>query len=719
MAVNLSPVGGVAAQFFDNSGYPLTGGKLYTYLAGTTTPAVTYTNSAGTVAHSNPIVLDAAGRVPGGEIWLTDGIIYKFVLKTSTDTAIATYDNITGINSNAVAYSSQQDIQTATAGQTVFTLPFSYQPATNSLSVFVDGVNQYGPGAQYAYVETDATTVTFVSGLHVGASVKFTTTQQQGAGSVDASQVSYDPPFTGSVVTNVEAKLSQIVSVKDFGATGDGVTNDTAAIQAAIDSLSSDSTLVFPAGTYKINQVIFDGISRLAVTAYGARFLLTGDNAGFLVKGVCDNIDVFGGVLVGDGVNRDADLSKIQIGWSFGNEPGAYVQAVRVHDVWVEATNQGFRFAAGTGAGSGSCQNVKVSNCHAKDIVGVVGGAGYGFLFSQASFSSIVESSAENCQRHGIYFAEGRNYTASSCLIRNHRSTVYNNGYRVAFSISRSRNVTVEGCVFDNCYDGTVEIDVDTQGTAPDNVSVGTVLSNCVFLGSALADIRIGTVPAIDGISSDIVISNCVMVRPSSNSNSSIVIEGGDRIKIDGCLIDGPGTASSRAITLNATSGATYTDDVAITNNQISGWDIGIQFNSDLKTGTSAIQVFNNQIAALTAELEFVGGETGITNNNLIYKRNNGKNANRDYSGSGSSVTIPVGGVDVLSVSSSSATTILDFSGGTEGQELTCYFTNGNTTLLNTNLYTAGAVNFVASQYDTITFVYINGYWREKCRSLN
>ena len=222
MAVNLSPVGGVAAQFFDNSGNPLTGGKLYTYAAGTTTPAASYTSSNGATAHSNPIVLDAAGRVPaGGEIWLTDGIIYKFVLKTSTDTLIATYDNITGINSNAVAYSNQQDIQTATSGQTIFTLPFTYQPGTNSLSVFVDGVNQYGSGAQYAYIETDGSTVTFNSGLHVGAEVKFTTTQQQGAGAVDAAQVSYVPAGTGAVSTNVQDKLHQIVNVNNYLSNGD------------------------------------------------------------------------------------------------------------------------------------------------------------------------------------------------------------------------------------------------------------------------------------------------------------------------------------------------------------------------------------------------------------------------------------------------------------------------------------------------------------------
>ena len=118
MAVFLSPVGGVAAQFFTNTGAVLTGGKLYTYAAGTTSPLPSYTTNVGNVARTNPIILDAAGRVPGsGEIWITSAA-YKFVLTDSNDVLIATYDNVSGIG--AASYQIQNF--TGTGSQTVFTL---------------------------------------------------------------------------------------------------------------------------------------------------------------------------------------------------------------------------------------------------------------------------------------------------------------------------------------------------------------------------------------------------------------------------------------------------------------------------------------------------------------------------------------------------------------------------------------------------------------------
>jgi hypothetical protein len=257
MAVNLSPVGGVAAQFFDNDGNVLSGGKIYTYGAGSSTPAVTYTNAAGVIQHANPIILDSAGRVPSGEIWLTDGIQYKFVIKNASDVLIGTYDNIIGINSNFFNYLAEQEIQTATANQTVFTLTTTqYQPGSNTLSVFVDGVNQYGPGAQYSYVETSSTVVTFNNGLHVGASVKFTTTQALSGGTTDSSLVTYQPAGTGAVETTVQAKLRQKVSVADFipSGTNTATTDCGTYIQAAITHAASlgTSATVSIDGLYKL-----------------------------------------------------------------------------------------------------------------------------------------------------------------------------------------------------------------------------------------------------------------------------------------------------------------------------------------------------------------------------------------------------------------------------------------------------------------------------------
>jgi len=95
MAVNLSPVGN-GQQFFNNNGVPLSGGLLYTYQAGSSTPLATYTDINGITANANPIVMDSSGRL-ANEVWLTYGFNYKFVLQTSAAVTLGTYDNLYGI----------------------------------------------------------------------------------------------------------------------------------------------------------------------------------------------------------------------------------------------------------------------------------------------------------------------------------------------------------------------------------------------------------------------------------------------------------------------------------------------------------------------------------------------------------------------------------------------------------------------------------------------
>lgn len=120
MSVNLSAYAGAGAQLFADNGAMLSGGLLYSYVAGTTTPLATYTSSTGLVANANPIVLDAAGRTPN-QIWLTSGSSYKFVLKTSAGVTIGTYDNIIGVPDTSTLLASPTAIGSSTPNAGTFT----------------------------------------------------------------------------------------------------------------------------------------------------------------------------------------------------------------------------------------------------------------------------------------------------------------------------------------------------------------------------------------------------------------------------------------------------------------------------------------------------------------------------------------------------------------------------------------------------------------------
>lgn len=76
-------------QFFDNAGNPLSGGKVFTYAAGTLTPLASYTDRGGGTPNSNPVILDSAGRA---DIWLSTNVAYKLIVKDSTEAT--TYDTV-------------------------------------------------------------------------------------------------------------------------------------------------------------------------------------------------------------------------------------------------------------------------------------------------------------------------------------------------------------------------------------------------------------------------------------------------------------------------------------------------------------------------------------------------------------------------------------------------------------------------------------------------
>lgn len=216
MTVNISYLAGAAAQFFDNDGNIVAGGKLYTYLAGTSTPATTYTTSTGLISNANPVALNSAGRPvsAGGslvEIWLTAGVSYKFVLTDANDVQIWTYDNIQGVTDNSIFVSNLANTSDPTKGD---------------------------------------------------ALVGFR--QSNSAGNLP-----------GSVGKTVHKKLQEFVSVLDFGAYNDGThaTENSVAIQSAIDYCQTTrQTLYFGPGIFA-----FDASLVLDSTASNEGIALVGD----------------------------------------------------------------------------------------------------------------------------------------------------------------------------------------------------------------------------------------------------------------------------------------------------------------------------------------------------------------------------------------------------------------------------------------------------------
>lgn len=77
-------------QYFATNGRPLNGGFLYTYASGTTTPKATYTDAAGTVPQTNPIVLNSRGEPASAIYWSGS---YRVVLKDSFGSTIYTVDD--------------------------------------------------------------------------------------------------------------------------------------------------------------------------------------------------------------------------------------------------------------------------------------------------------------------------------------------------------------------------------------------------------------------------------------------------------------------------------------------------------------------------------------------------------------------------------------------------------------------------------------------------
>jgi hypothetical protein len=208
MAASISPYGKI--QWFDANGDPLSAGTLTTYESLTNTLKDTYTTYTGAVKHSNPITLDAAGRA---EIWLGDGA-YTFLLKDSAGATIWSMDGITGQGGSGASFASVDT--------------YAQLRALTNLtgSVYCGGRVTRGDGGDGMFYWDASSVVADDSGI-------------------------YFLPGSSPAQGRWVRLLNGFVDPRWYGATGNAVTNDTAAFTAASVSANALSmSIQVEPGTY-------------------------------------------------------------------------------------------------------------------------------------------------------------------------------------------------------------------------------------------------------------------------------------------------------------------------------------------------------------------------------------------------------------------------------------------------------------------------------------
>ncbi len=222
MAAYLSPVFGAGAQLFSDVGIVLSGGKIHTYEAGTTTPSATWTDSTQAVANANPIILDSTGRL-SNEMWLQGGSTYKFVLADSNNNILGTWDNIAGLNDITASVTVNE--WTLTKLTPTYISSTSFSVPGNNVSIF--DINRrlkivVSAGTIYGYVVSSTfSTVTTVV-IQPDSTVLDSGISSVSVGLLDASHVSVPQQFmaanapillTAATTTNIGAALSVNITI--------------------------------------------------------------------------------------------------------------------------------------------------------------------------------------------------------------------------------------------------------------------------------------------------------------------------------------------------------------------------------------------------------------------------------------------------------------------------------------------------------------------------
>jgi len=161
---------------------------------------------------------------------------------------VSSEDFVAGLGNAIISVNYVTNNATGDGSTTAYALSTAPGSKTN-VQVYIDGVYQNKASFSLA-----GTTLTFTEAPPLNASVEFMIGYALSTVGDDAGSITYTQGGTGAQTRTIESRLQDVVSVKDFGAVGDGVTDDTAAIQAALDAANGKPVHFIGSDTYKFTS---------------------------------------------------------------------------------------------------------------------------------------------------------------------------------------------------------------------------------------------------------------------------------------------------------------------------------------------------------------------------------------------------------------------------------------------------------------------------------
>jgi hypothetical protein len=238
--------------FTDKNGDPLDNGYLYfgvVDLNPETNPIQVYYDSAFTQPVAQPIRTSNGYPMRNGAPALIFAGSQFSVTVRDKNSDLVIYSPVGyGVDPAAIASVVVSD-HTGDGVTTIFGMGAS-PSSENATNVYIDGVYQ-----NKSTYSISSTLLTFSVAPALSSAIEILSTQTSLIGGTDAGLVTYNQSGTGAVSRTVKAKLQETLSVKDFGAVGDGVTNDANAFNAA-NTASGVAAVYVPAGTYLITGTV-------------------------------------------------------------------------------------------------------------------------------------------------------------------------------------------------------------------------------------------------------------------------------------------------------------------------------------------------------------------------------------------------------------------------------------------------------------------------------